>query len=109
MIAIHDSPKSVGEVINIGSGYEISVGDTVALIAEVMGRPVSIECEAERLRPTKSEVERLWADNTRAQKLLGWQPEFPGIEGLRRGLKLTVDWFSIPENRDQYRAGKYTI
>lgn len=109
IIAIHDSPASVGEVINIGSGYEISVGDTVALIAEMMGRPVSVECEAERLRPAKSEVERLWANNSKAQRLLGWKPEYSGIEGLRQGLKLTINWFSIHENRERYRTGKYTI
>jgi NAD dependent epimerase/dehydratase len=109
MIAIHDGEASIGEVINLGSGYEVSVGDTVALIAQVMGRPVAVECEAERLRPAKSEVERLWADNTKAQRLLGWKPEYPGVDGLRRGLELTIKWFSIPENRDRYRAGRYTV
>ncbi|MGM4906791.1 NAD-dependent 4,6-dehydratase LegB [Tardiphaga sp. 866_E4_N2_1] len=109
IMAVHDSAASIGEVINIGSGYEISVGDTVAMIADVMGRTVTIECEAERLRPGKSEVERLWADNAKAQRLLGWAPEFLGTAGLRKGLELTIEWFSIPENRDQYRAGKYTI
>ena len=108
IIAVHDSPASVGEVINIGSGYEVSVGDTVALIAEVMGRPVSIECENERLRPAKSEVERLWADNAKAHKLLGWQPEFGGVSGFKRGLGITAEWFSNPANLAQYRSG-YTI
>ena len=110
IIAVHDSPASVGEVINIGSGFEVSVGDTVALIAEVMGRPVSIECENERLRPAKSEVERLWADNAKARRLLGWQPEFGGRRrASSAGLKITVDWFSDPANLAQYRAGRYTI
>jgi NAD dependent epimerase/dehydratase len=109
IIAIHDSPASVGEVINIGSNYEISVGDTVTLIAEVMGKNVEIECEEERLRPAKSEVERLWADNAKAKRLLGWKPEFADRDGFRRGLLITVDWFSNPKNRASYRTDRYTI
>jgi NAD dependent epimerase/dehydratase len=109
MIAIHDSEASVGEVINIGSNYEISVGETVALIAEVMGKSVSIECEEERLRPSKSEVERLWADNSRARDLLGWKPQYGDRDGFRRGLAITVEWFSNSANRARYRADRYTI
>jgi dTDP-glucose 4,6-dehydratase len=109
IIAIHDSQVSVGEVINIGSNYEISVGDTVALIAEIMGKAISIECEEERLRPAKSEVERLWADNSRARDLLGWKPEFAERDGFRRGLALTIDWFSNPANQAGYRSERYTI
>ena len=109
IIAVHDSEKSVGEVINIGSGYEVSVGDTVAMIADIMGKKISVECEAERLRPAASEVERLWADNSKARRLLGWQPQFGGTDGLRHGLELTIKWFSDPASQAHYRAGRYTI
>jgi NAD dependent epimerase/dehydratase len=109
MIAVHDSPASVGEVINLGSGFEISVQDTVALIADVMGKNVAIECEEERVRPAASEVERLWADNGKARRLLGWQPDCAGIDGLRRGLEATACWFADPANRARYRSGGYTI
>ncbi len=109
MIAVLDSPKSVGEVINIGSNYEISVGDTVALIGEVMGTQVEIECENERLRPAKSEVERLWADNSKARELLGWTPEFAGRDGLRRGLAVTAEWFADPKNHSRYKTDRYTV
>jgi NAD dependent epimerase/dehydratase len=109
IIQIHDSEKSVGEVINVGSGYEVSVGDTVAMIADIMGKKIRIECEAERLRPAASEVERLWADNSKARRLLGWQPQFGGLDGLRRGLELTIKWFSDPASQAHYRAGRYTI
>jgi NAD dependent epimerase/dehydratase len=109
IIAIHDSPASIGEVINVGSNYEVSVGDTVALIAEIMGKAVTIECEEERLRPAKSEVERLWADNAKAHRLLGWKPDYAEREGLRRGLAITVDWFSNPTNQARYRTDRYTI
>lgn len=109
LIAVHDSAASVGEVINIGSGYEVSVGDTAAMIAEIMGKPGSIECEKERLRPVNSEVERLWADNSKARRLLGWHPEFSGLDGLRRGLAATVSWFVNPMNLDRYRTDGYAI
>ena len=109
IIKIHDSQNSVGEVINIGSGYEISVGDTVAMIAEIMGKRIAIECTEDRLRPAASEVERLWADNQKAQRLLKWQPKFAGLDGLRRGLGITIEWFLDPANLAFYRAGQYTI
>jgi NAD dependent epimerase/dehydratase len=109
MIAVHDSPASVGEVINLGSGFEISVGDTVALIADVMGKDVAVECEEGRVRPAASEVERLWADNGKARRLLGWQPHCAGVDGLRQGLEVTAAWFAEPANRARYRSGGYTI
>jgi NAD dependent epimerase/dehydratase len=109
MIAVHDSPASVGEVINLGSGFEISVQDTVALIADVMGKNVVVECEEERVRPAGGEVERLWADNGKARRLLGWRPDCAGIDGLRRGIEVTACWFADPANRARYRSGGYTI
>jgi len=109
MIAIHDSAAAVGQVINLGSNFEISVGDTVKLIAEVMGVEVEIESEETRLRPDKSEVNRLFADASRALEVLDWEPEFGGVEGLRGGLKLTAEWFSDPINRARYKAGTYTV
>lgn len=108
-MAVAVSDKAVGEVINIGSNYEISIGDLAELIAEVMGRQVIIETEAERLRPAKSEVERLWADNRKARRLLGWEPAYAGLEGLRRGLEDTAEWFSDPENLKHYKADIYNL
>lgn len=109
IIRVHDSQRSVGEVVNIGSGCEVSVGDTVAMIADILGRKVAIKCEEERLRPAASEVERLCADNAKARRLLGWQPEYGGLDGLRRGLEITIKWFSDPASRAHYRTGRYTI
>lgn len=108
-IAVMTSDKGLGEVINFGSGFEISIGETVALIAEIMGVPVEIDVEATRLRPQKSEVERLCADNTKARELVGWSPAYGGREGLRRGLAETVGWFSDPANLAGYKPGRYTI
>ncbi|MDM4767505.1 NAD-dependent 4,6-dehydratase LegB [Pelomonas sp. SE-A7] len=107
--AIAECDAAVGQVVNVGSNYEVSIGDTAALIAELMDREVEILSDEQRLRPAGSEVERLWADNSRALQLAGWAPEYPGIEGLRRGLAETIDWFTRAENLSRYKAGQYNI
>ncbi|QUL54552.1 NAD-dependent 4,6-dehydratase LegB [Paenibacillus tritici] len=108
-IAMMNNEKAIGEVINIGSNYEISIGQTVEAIAEVMGVSVEILTDEIRLRPEKSEVERLWADNTKAKNLLGWEPSYGGIEGFKRGLQETIDWFINPANLTNYKADVYNI
>lgn len=108
-IAVAESDKSVGEVINIGSNFEISIGDTVQLIAEVMGVEIEIKTEQARLRPEKSEVDRLWADNSKAKILTGWEPVYGGREGFKRGLAETVAWFTKPENLKNYKADIYNV
>ncbi len=108
-LSVAAADSAIGEVINIGSNYEISIGDTVRMIAEIMGVEVEVETEDERLRPAKSEVERLWADNRKAAELIGWRPRFAGIEGLRRGLAETAAWFTRPENLCAYKADRYNI
>ena len=108
-VAVAECDAAVGQVVNVGSNYEVSVGDTARLIAELMGREVTFTSDERRMRPLGSEVERLWADNTRARELTGWAPEYPGIDGLRRGLTETIAWFSRPENLRRYKAGLYNI
>jgi NAD dependent epimerase/dehydratase len=108
-VAVAESGAAVGQVLNVGSNYEITVGDTASLIAELMGHEVEFTCDEQRLRPAGSEVERLWADNTRVRELTGWAPQYPGIDGLRRGLQETIAWFGNPENLRRYKAGLYNI
>lgn len=108
-IAVAESERSTGEVINVGSNYEISIGETVAMIADIMNVTVEIETDDIRLRPDKSEVERLWADNQKAMAVTGWQPAYAGREGLRRGLAQTIEWFSKSENLACYKADRYNI
>ena len=108
-IAIAESERSVGEVINIGSNFEISIGETVDMIAEVMDADIEIETEPDRLRPEKSEVDRLWADNNKAQKLIGWEPRYAGKTGFKRGLIETAQWFCNPDNLKKYKADMYNI
>ena len=105
--ALEAGDAATGEVINLGSGFEIAIGDLAREIAEIAGAPLAIECDQQRLRPAKSEVERLVSDNGKAARLLGWRPERGGVDGLRRGLKETIDWFRAPENLALYKAGAY--
>jgi len=99
----------LGEVVNFGSGFEISIGDTVRAIADTMGCDVDIVTETERLRPEKSEVERLFADARKACELTGWTPDYGGLEGFKRGLAETADWFGQPHNLQSYKNDRYNI
>ncbi|MGE5503036.1 MAG: NAD-dependent 4,6-dehydratase LegB [Actinomycetota bacterium] len=108
-LAMVDAPGIDGEVVNIGSNFEVSIGRTAELIAEVAGCDLEIECDDVRLRPEKSEVDRLWADNAKAGRLLGWTPSYGGVDGFRRGLAETVEWFRQAENRARYKADIYNL
>jgi dTDP-glucose 4,6-dehydratase len=101
------SERVVGEVVNLGSGFEVSVGDAARTIAEVMGVEIEIVMDEQRLRPADSEVERLCAANGKAFDLLSWQPVHAGLDGFRRGLAETVSWFSNPAHLSWYKSDLY--
>jgi nucleoside-diphosphate-sugar epimerase len=105
MILLAECDTAVGQVVNIGSGAEISVGDLAKLIGELAGIRFEVESDAERLRPEGSEVERLLCDNTRIRALTGWAPAV----SLREGLTQTIEWFRKPENLRRYKAGLYNV
>jgi dTDP-glucose 4,6-dehydratase len=98
-----ESSKAVGEVINLGTGREISIGELAATILRTMGKDLQVITDSERVRPGGSEVERLCADANKARELLGWEPKHSLEEGLTR----TVEW--IRENNERFRLGVYTI
>jgi NAD dependent epimerase/dehydratase len=104
-----EADRCAGEVINIGSNFEISIGSTARLISRVMGVDIEIITDDIRLRPVGSEVERLWADNTKAKRLLNWHPEYGDLTGLERGLLETVEWFRQPLNNQSYKSMLYNI
>jgi NAD dependent epimerase/dehydratase len=108
-IAALESDSGIGEVINLGSNFEISIGDTAHAISKAMGIPIEIITDKQRLRPEKSEVERLFASNVKARELLGWQPQYGGREGFMRGIKETVSWFSDTSNLAAYKANIYNL
>lgn len=102
-VRIAESPRSVGEVINIGSGFEISIGDLAAKICSLAGKDIPIVSEEQRKRPSKSEVNRLYADNRKAKELIGWEPKVSLDEGLKR----TISWVSSALNH--YQPDKYYV
>ena len=108
-IAALSSDRGIGEVVNFGSNFEISIGDTAKLIAEAMNVEIEIITDENRLRPANSEVERLWADNTKARELFNWTPCYGDRDGFRRGLTETAEWFARPENLRGYKADIYNL
>jgi NAD dependent epimerase/dehydratase len=108
-IAMLNSDQGLGEVVNLGSNFEISIGDTVRLIAEVMNVEIEVLTDEARMRPEASEVERLWAANAKAKNIFAWQPEYAGIGGFRRGLLETTAWFTEPDNLNAYKTNIYNL
>jgi NAD dependent epimerase/dehydratase len=102
-IRIAESGDSIGEVINIGSGSEISIGDIAKKVLSILSIDKPVILDDKRVRPEKSEVERLYCDNTKAKRLLGWEPETPFEVGLQK----TIQWIS--ENMDSYKADLYNV
>ena len=102
-IKIAESEKTIGQVINSGSNYEITIGDTVKKTISIIGKDVKILCDDERLRPENSEVNRLWADNTKLKELTGWKPNY----NIDEGLKETVDW--IKNNMQYFKTDIYNV
>lgn len=100
-VGLHES--SVGEVINLGSGREISIGNLANLIAGLIGEKIEIEVDLQRIRPEKSEVERLLCDSTKARELTGWKPRY----SLEEGLKATISW--LKEHMQYYKPDIYNV
>jgi len=98
-----------GQVINLGSNFEVSIGEVARTIAEAMSTEIEIVADPQRLRPRTSEVERLWAATDKARELLHWQPRYGGLEGFRRGLAETIEWYRNPANLVSYRPGEYSL
>jgi len=108
-IAALQAEGGLGEVINLGSNFEISINETAQLIGDAMGTSVEIVSDEIRLRPENSEVERLWADTTKAKEFLDWKPNYGGREGFQRGLAETIEWFTQTENLRSYKSGTYNL
>jgi dTDP-glucose 4,6-dehydratase len=108
-IAALECDASIGHSINLGSNFEISVENTAKMIAEIMAADVTWVSDEQRLRPANSEVERLWADNSKAFSLMGWRPQYGGLQGLRKGLGETINWFTEPTNLSAYKPDIYNV
>lgn len=108
-IAMAASDAAVGEVINVSSDFEVTIGDTVDMIKEIMNADVEILTDDQRLRPDASEVERLWGANAKAKDLINWTPTHGGRDGFKKGLEKTIAWFSDPAHQPLYKADLYNI
>lgn len=108
-MAAISSPTAIGQVINLGGSFEVSIGETVQIIGGLMGMEVNCELDSQRIRPLRSEVDRLWASNNKALQLLGWAPTYIDLAGFKRGLIKTIDWFSDPRNLVTYKPTAYNI
>lgn len=104
-IALAESDKTVGETFNIGSNFEISIQDTFELIKKIMQSDVDFVVDPQRIRPGKSEVQRLWCDNSKINELTGFKPDFT----IEAGLKETIDWFINKENLKHYKSNIYNV
>jgi NAD dependent epimerase/dehydratase len=111
MIAFMGNQNSIGKVINLGSNFEVSIKETAILIANILDVKLEFDIEQERIRPENSEVERLWADNRLAKEILNWQPEYANINGFKKGLTETIEWFRKNSDVFLYNAevNKYAI
>lgn len=104
-IALAECEKAIGETVNIGSNYEISIGDVVDTIRQIMNSNVEVITDNTRLRPEISEVFRLWCDNSKIRELTGFIPQYT----IQEGLKKTIDWFTNPENMKKYKSDIYNV
>lgn len=102
-LAIANQPKFNGEIVNIGAGYEIPVRDLVKTIIDLIGNNVEIVEDISRIRPEKSEVERLFCDNSKLKSLTDWRPEVD----LKKGLELTIEW--LKNNLNKYKSNIYNV
>ena len=103
-IEVAKSKKTIGEVINAASNFEISIEQTAKMISELMNFPVTIQSENKRIRPEKSEVNRLLGCNKKIMSLTEWKPKYQGLEGFKKGLKFTIEWFMDHKNLKLYRS-----
>jgi len=104
-VALAESDDTIGEIVNIGSNTEISIEDTLNLIKEIMKSDVKFILDKQRIRPNKSEVFRLWCDNTKIEKITGFRPK----TNIREGLKKTIEWLLIPNNLNSYKSEIYNV
>ena len=104
-IALAEENKTTGETINIGSNFEISIGDTLNMIKEIMQSDVEFITDEQRIRPEKSEVFRLWCDNAKIEKLTGFKPQVD----IRQGLQKTIEWITEPKYLKTYKEKIYNV
>ena len=100
---------TIGKTLNLGSEFEISIQDLAHRIAGLMGKKIQLKSQDERMRPENSEVRRLFSNSSKVKAMTKWKPEYSGLEGFDKGLKLTLEWFQKPENLARYKSDRYVV
>ena len=108
-ICAYERNESIGEIINLGSNFEISIGDTAHLISDILNKKTKFLEDKKRLRPKESEVERLFSDNSKAKKLISWEPKYAGLEGFKAGIEETIQWFKSTESMNSHKTDIFNI
>ena len=108
-IAAAKSSSALGQVVNLGSGFEVSMGDAAKIIGECLNTNLNILTDPERVRPGKSEVERLCAETSKARQILPWEPEYASLEGFKKGISETIEWFRKENNLNRYKPKEYNV
>jgi len=104
-----ENKKCIGEVINLGTGFDLSMKKTLKIIQQKLGKKLIVKVEKNRLRPKKSEVNQLVSSNIKAKKILRWKPKFSNLNGFKRGLENTIAWFKKDENIKYYKSNIYNV
>lgn len=107
--SLKNNKKLDGQIINVGSNFEVSIKDIYKIVCEFYGRHPKIQIDKKRVRPSKSEVRRLYSCNKKAIKLLKWKPKFSGKKNFYKGIYKTCEWFEINKKNSSYKSIEYTI
>ena len=105
---IHNK-KCVGQVINLGTGFHFTIGETVKIISKILKKDIKVELDMKRVRPKKSEVDRLLSKNEKSKKILNWKPKYSGKKGFYKALEITINWFKNPKNLKLYKSDVYNV
>ncbi len=108
-IKLIGNKKSIGEVINLGTGTSFTIKETLDLICRILKTKIEVELDKKRLRPKKSEVNQLLSNNLKAKKILSWKPKFTKEKGFYEGLKKTIQWFKENKNLSKYNPDQYNV
>lgn len=108
-VAVAEATGGLGEVFNMGSGFEVSMGEVLDVISDVSGMKLTAQEDSTRVRPAGAEVERLWSDSSKIKDAFGWEPSHGGLDGLRVGLEKTYRWLRDNQGLPGYRPEKYVV
>ena len=104
-----NNKKCIGQVINLGTGSHFTIKETVKIISKILNKKITIELDKKRIRPTKSEVDRLLSKNNKSKKILNWKPKYSGKTGFYKALEITIKWFKDPKNLKLYKSDIYNV